>query len=262
MAAESGEWTWNDVVALLREQPPGRKVALPVTAITAPAGNGWYSLPAGPDGCPAFGTGLDAQHGIIARVVDGNYEVHLCALPQKEQAPFVPMVASSPLQHSPNVAVAPATPVPQLQATAQTRVPAPVPALSPAELPVRAQREGSVAHFIAERPGETMLLTTALGTLIGALLGGARGALAGAIAGGGAGMASVALSTAATSPVTSQMSGTLFLALAANSLGGRGSAPALRLPPMRQLALPPHVEEDQPISRKTRSKKLKMSRYY
>jgi|JI102314DRNA_FD_contig_41_1191281_length_1381_multi_2_in_0_out_0_2 hypothetical protein len=57
MAAESGDWTWNDVVALLRDQPTGKKVALPVTSIAAPVGNGWYALPAGPDGCPVFAGG-------------------------------------------------------------------------------------------------------------------------------------------------------------------------------------------------------------
>jgi hypothetical protein len=261
MAAESGDWTWNDVVALLRDQPTGKKVALPVTSIAAPVGNGWYALPAGPDGCPVFGGGVDAKHGIIARVVDGHYEVHLCALPQSEQNPSVPVVASSAPQHSPKVEFVPSTPTTPLQVNGVTAAPALVPGQSSAQVAVRAQRESSVAHFIAERPGETVLLTTGLGTLIGALLGGARGALAGALAGGGAGMASVAISTAATSPMTSQVSGTLFMALAANSLGGRGSAPVLRLPPLRQLALPPHIEDDQP-STKPRRQKRKLDRYY
>ncbi len=249
MAAESGDWTWNDVVALLRDQPTGKKVALPVTSIAAPVGNGWYALPAGPDGCPVFGGGVDAKHGIIARVVDGHYEVHLCALPQSEQNPSMPVVASV------------STTTAALQVNGQATASAPVLEQASTQVAVPSQRERSVAHFIAERPGETLLLTTALGTAIGALLGGARGALAGALAGGGAGMASVAMSTAATSPVTSQVSGTLFMALAANSLGGRGSAPALRLPPLRQLALPPHIEEDPPIT-KQRPQKRKLDRYY
>lgn len=240
MAAESDAWTWNDVVALLREQPPGMKVEVPVTAIEEPAGTGWHPLPAGADGCSAFGGEIDAQHGIIVRAVGANYEASLCRLPQAPQTQSPPAVAS------------PAAP---RRAVPQTQVAVPVRVESRTELVLETQRERSLANFIADRPGETLLLTTAVGTVIGALLGGSRGALAGAIAGGSAGLASVALSTAATSPVTAQISGTMFLALVANALGGRGSGPALRLGPVKRLALPPHPDEDDPPRRPRRPRK-------
>jgi len=96
----------------------------------------------------------------------------------------------------------------------------------------------------------------ALGTAIGFLFGGPRGALAGAMVGAGVGLASVALSTAATSPVTAQISGTMFLALTANALGGRGQEPVLRLAPVGRPLLPPHPDEDEPprTSRKPRKR--------
>ncbi len=231
MAAESDAWTWNDVVAMLREQPIGMKVEVPVTAIVEPAGTEWHPLPAGADGCPAFGGAIDAQHGVIVRAVGANYEASLCRLPQAQQAPSPPTVAS---------------PTVSQRAAPQRQVAVPVHFESRAELVVETQRERSLANFIADNPGETLLLTTAIGTALGALLGGARGALAGAVAGGGAGLASVALSTAATSPVTAQISATMFLTLAANALGGRGSGPALRLGPVRLPALPRHPDEDDP----------------
>lgn len=240
MATESDAWTWNDVVAVLREQPIGMKVEVPATAIAEPAGPGWHSLPTGADGCPAFGGELDAQHGIIVRALGANYEASLCRLPQTQQAPSPPTV------------VPPAAP---RRAAPQTQVAVPVRVESRTELVVEAQRERSLANVIADSPGETLLLTTAIGTAIGALLGGARGALAGAVAGGGAGLASVALSTAATSPVTAQISATMFLALAANALGGRGSGPVLRLGPGSRPALPPHIEEDEPPRRPRRPRK-------
>lgn len=240
MAAESDAWTWNDVVGMLREQPLGMKVEVPVTAIVEPAGTGWHSLPAGADGCPAFGGEIDAEHGLIVRAVGSNYEASLCRLPQAQQAPSPPTVAS------------PAVP---RRAAPQTQVTVPVRVESRTELVVEAQRERSLANFIAERPGETLLLTTALGAAIGALLGGPRGAMAGAIAGGSAGLASVALSTAATSPVTAQISATMFMALTANALGGRGSGPVLRLGPVSRPALPPHPDEDEPPHRPRRPRK-------
>lgn len=241
MAAESDAWTWNDVVAMLREQPLGMKVEVPLTAIAEPAGTGWHPLPAGADGCPAFGGAIDAQHGLIVRAVGGNYEASLCQLPQQQPAPSPP---------------APSAPAVPQRAATQTSAAVPVRVESRTELVVETQRERSLASFIAERPGETLLLTTALGTLIGAALGGPRGALAGAIAGGSAGLASVALSTAATSPVTAQISATMFMALAANALGGRGSGPVLRLGPVKQRpALPPHPDEDEPPPRPRRPRK-------
>lgn len=240
MAGESDAWTWNDVVTVLREQPIGMKVEVAVTAIAEPSGNGWQPLPVGADGCPAFGGELDAQHGIIVRAVGANYEASLCRLPHSQQA------------ESPSSDTSRAT---RRRAASQTQATLPVRVASRTELVVETQHERSLANVIADRPGETLLLTTAIGTVIGALLGGSRGALAGALAGGGAGLASVAVSTAGTSPLTAQISSSMFLALAANALGGRASGPTFRLGPSKRRALPAHPEEDEPPRRPRRSRK-------
>ena len=110
----------------------------------------------------------------------------------------------------------------------------------------RQREQRSLVSIPAQLPGETMLMTTLLGTLIGAAFGGARGALAGALVGGGAGPASIAVSTAATSPATAMAAQTMFLGLAAASLGGRGAGPVLRLGPAQKPALPPHLDDGSP----------------
>lgn len=254
MAAESEGWTWNDVVTVLRDKPIETVVQVPVSAIEEPANVGLLSLPTGADGRPVFGGQLDEQLGILVQAAGDNYEARLCRLPQQAVSP---PPAPSPLLRQP-MNVAPAAPAPAAPRRSAQQPPASVPVRveSRTELVVEHRRERSLASFIAERPGETLLLTTLLGTAIGAAFGGARGALAGAVAGGGAGLASVALSTSATSPVIAQISGTMFLALAANALGGRGGGPVLRLGPINQRALPPHLEADeQPRPRRASRKR-------
>lgn len=253
MAVESEAWTWNDVVTVLRDKPIDTVVQLPVSAIEEPVSVGWHTLPTGADGRPVFGGQLDDQFGILVHAAGENYEARLCRLPQ--QAVSQPSASLPVLRQPRNVTpAAPATAAPQRSAQ-QPPALVPVRVESRAELVVEHRRERSLASFVAERPGETLLLTTLLGTAIGAAFGGARGALAGAVAGGGAGLASVALSTAATSPVIAQISGTMFLALAANALGGRGGGPVLRLGPVQQRALPPHLEEDEPPRPRRASRK-------
>jgi len=256
MAAESEAWTWNDVVTILRDKPIETLVTVPVSAIEEPVSVGWHPLPTGADGRPVFGGQLDEQFGILVHAAGENYEARLCRLPQQTVSP---PPASLPVLRQP-MKVAPAAPAPAAPQRSAQQPPASVPVRveSRTELVVEHRRERALASFIADRPGETLLVTTLLGTVIGAALGGARGALAGAVAGGGAGMAgmaSVALSTAATSPLIAQISATMFLALAANALGGRGAGPVLRLGPVRQRALPPHLEEDEPPRPRRRTQK-------
>ena len=118
---------------------------------------------------------------------------------------------------------------------------------SRAELVVQRRREPlSLASLPAELPGTTMLATTLLGTLVGAALGGGKGALTGSLVGGGAGLASVAVSTAVTSPPTAFTAQTMFLALAAASLGGRGAGPVMGLGPARQPTLSPLLDDGGP----------------
>ena len=241
MADESVAWTWKDVVARLREAPIGSTVQIAVTAIEEPASVGLHPMPTGADGRPVFGVVLDEQMGILVQVSGENYEARLCQLPQVSATP-APASALA-LQQAPTLSPA----RPAAVALKQTDSPPPsVPVVvdSRTDLVIQRQREPrSLVSIPAQLPGETMLMTTLLGTLIGAAFGGARGALAGALVGGGAGLASIAVSTAATSPATAMAAQTMFLGLAAASLGGRTAGPVLRLGPAPKPA-PPLLLED------------------
>lgn len=245
MADESAAWTWNDVVARLRDEPLDTVVQIAVSAIEEPASVGLQPMPAGADGRAVFGTVIDEQTGVLVLVSGDIYEARLCRLPQvgafssPASPPSLRQSAARPTLASPSV-------TPQ---RANASPPALVPVLvqSRAELVVQRQREPrSLASLPAEQPGTTMLVTTLFGTLLGAALGGSKGAFAGALVGGGAGLASIAVSTAATSPATALTAQTLFLGLAAASLGGRGAGPVLRLGPARQPAIPPLLDDGGP----------------
>lgn len=245
MADESAAWTRKDVLARLRDEPIDTVVQIAVSAIEEPASVGLHPMPAGADGRAVFGAVLDEQTGVLVLVSGEVYEARLCRLPQ--------VAASSPPASPPSLRqpTAQATPAPPSvapqRATASSPASVPVLVESRAELVIQRQREPrSLASLPAEMPGETMLVTTLLGTLLGAAFGGAKGALAGALVGGGAGLASIAVSTAATAPATALTAQTMFLGLAAASLGGRTGGPVLRLSPARQLALPAHLDDEVP----------------
>ena len=251
MADESAAWTWKDVVARLREAPIGSTVQIAVSAIEEPASVGLHPMPTGADGRPVFGVVLDDQMGILVQVSGENYEARLCQLPQVSATP----APASALAIQQVTTLSPARPATvALQKTDPPSPPSvPVVVDSRTDLVIQRQREPrSLVSIPAQLPGETMLMTTLLGTLIGAAFGGARGALAGALVGGGAGLASIAVSTAATSPATAMAAQTMFLGLAAASLGGRGAGPVLRLGPAQKPALPPLLEDGGP----TRTRRL------
>lgn len=251
MAAESAAWTWNDVVARLREAPTGSTLQIAVSAIAEPTSVGLHPMPTGPDARPVFGVVLDDQMGILVEVSGENYEARLCPLPQVAATP----TPASALALQQATTLSPARPAAvALKQTDALPAPAvPVVVDSRTDLVIQRHREPrSLVSIPAQLPGETMLMTTLLGTLIGAAFGGARGAFAGALVGGGAGLASIAVSTAATSPATAMAAQTMFLGLAAASLGGRGSGPILRLGPAPKPALPPLLEEGGPPTRTRR----------
>ena len=50
MADESAAWTWNDVVARLREAPTGSTLQIAVSAIAEPTSVGLHPMPTGADG--------------------------------------------------------------------------------------------------------------------------------------------------------------------------------------------------------------------
>jgi len=242
MADESAAWTWNDVVARLREAPIGSTVQIAVSAIEEPTSVGLHPMPTGADGIPVFGVVLDEQMGILVQVSADNYRAQLCPIPQLAAPP----ASASP----PDLQQAATLPPRQSPAVARQRSDSPPPSLTPDlvdtrfDLVIQRQREPrSLVSIPAQLPGETMLTTTLLGTLLGYAFGGARGALAGALAGGGAGLAAIAVSTAATSPATAMAAQTMFLGLAAASLGGRAAGPVLRLGPTQKPALPSHLED-------------------
>lgn len=232
-------------MARLREAPTGSTLQIAVSAITEPASVGLHPMPTGSDERPVFGVVLDDQTGILVQVSGDNYEARLCPLPQIAAAP-APASAVA-LQQAPTLSPA----RPAVVALKQTDSPPPsVPVVvdSRTDLVIQRQCESrALVSIPAQLPGETMLMTTLLGTLIGAAFGGARGALAGALVGGGAGLASIAVSTAATSPATAMAAQTMFLGLAAASLGGRAAGPVLRLGPAQKPALPPHLKDGGPV---------------
>jgi len=243
MGAESEAWTWNSLLDHLRQQPANTVAQIPISALPEPTSVGFQSLPVGADGHPVFGGAMDAELGVVVRAIGELYEVNLFRLPQQQQALAPPVVAAPVVRPVVSPVVAQQTAMVPQKAASQAI--APVRVESRAELVLQTRHEHPIASYIAERPGETLLATTAIGVAIGYLIGGPRGALAGAIAGAGTGLASVALSTAATSPVTANISGTMFLALVANGLGGRAQGPVLRLPPVgRPLLLPAHHDDD------------------
>ena len=245
MADESTAYTWKEVVARLREEPIDAVVQIPVSAIQEPSSAGLHPMPTGADGRPVFGTVLDEQMGILVQVSGENYEARLYRLPQLPAAPPQP----SPLALRQPAALSPSPSPPAVQRRVDASSQLSLPVLVESRTELVAQRQSaplSLASFPAEMPGTTMLATTLLGTLIGAAVGGEKGAFTGALIGGGAGLASVAVSTAATSPATAFTAQTMFLALAAASLGGRSGGPVLRLGPTRQPALPPLVDDGGP----------------
>ena len=242
MADESVAWTWKDVVARLREAPIGSTVQIAVTAIEEPASVGLHPMPTGADGRPVFGVVLDNQMGILVQVSGENYEAQLCQLPQVSATPAPASVLA--LQQATTLSPARPAAVALKQIDALPAPSVPVVVDSRTDLVIQRQREPrSLVSIPAQLPGETMLMTTLLGTLIGAAFGGARGAFTGALVGGGAGLASIAVSTAATSPATAMAAQTMFLGLAAASLGGRGAGPVLRLGPAQKPAPPPHLDD-------------------
>ena len=245
MSAESTAWTWKDVVGRLRDEPLDTVVQIAVSAIEEPPSVGLHPMPAGADGRPVFGSLLDDQMGILVQVSGENYEARLCRLPQLAAAP--PQPSPPALRQPTDLSSAPAPSVVARRVDSPPPSSLPVLVDSRTELVVHRQSAPlSLASFPAELPGTTMLATTLLGTLVGAAFGGGKGALAGALVGGGAGLASIAVSTAVTSPATALTAQTMFLALAAASLGGRGGGPVMRLPPARQPALPPLLEDSGP----------------
>ena len=245
MADESAAWTWNDVVARLREAPTGSTLQIAVSAITEPTSAGLHPMPTGPDARPVFGVVLNDQTGILVQVSGDNYEARLCPLPQIAAAPAPPSALAT--QQATTLSPARPAAVALKQTDALPAPSVPVVVDSRTDLVIQRQREPrSLVSIPAQLPGETMLMSTLLGTLIGAAFGGARGALAGALVGGGAGLASIAVSTAATSPATAMAAQTMFLGLAAASLGGRGAGPVLRLGPAQKPALPPLLEDGGP----------------
>jgi hypothetical protein len=185
---------------------------------------------------------MNEELGVVVRLIGELYEVNLFRLPQQQQTTAPPVVTAPVVRPVVSPVVAQQTAMAPRHATSQAI--APVRVESRAELVLQARREHPIASYIAERPGETLLATTVIGAAFGYLIGGPRGALAGAFAGVSTGLASVALSTAATSPVTANISGTMFLALVANGLGGRAQGPVLRLPPVGRPLLPPHHDDD------------------
>lgn len=250
MADESAAWTWNDVVARLREAPTGSTLQIAVSAIAEPTSVGLHPMPTGPDARPVFGVVLDDQMGILVEVSGENYEARLCPLPQISAAPAPASALAS--QQAPTLSPARPAAV-ALKQTVSSPPSVPVVVDARTDLVIQRHREPrSLVSIPAQLPGETMLMTTLLGTLIGAAFGGARGAFTGALVGGGAGLASIAVSTAATSPATAMAAQTMFLGLAAASLGGRGSGPILRLGPAPKPALPPLLEEGGPPTRTRR----------
>ncbi len=258
MAGESVTWTWNDVVARLRDEPIDTVVQIAVSAIEDPLSVGLQPMPANADGRPVYGAVLDQQIGILVQVSGENYEARLCRLPQPAASPPPPPVLSQQAASSPQSALPVVRQSTDLSPRSSQSIlpqlvdaaPAPsVPVLveSRTELVLQRQREPtSLASFPAEQPGPTILATTLVGSLLGLAFGGPKGALAGALIGGGAGLASIAVSTAVTSPATAFTAQTMFLALAAASLGGAGGARVLRLAPPQQGALPPRRDDDAP----------------
>lgn len=260
MAAESTPWTWKDLVARLRDEPIDTVVQIAASALEDPVSAGLQPMPSNADGRPVFGAVLDEQVGILVQVSGDNYEARLCRLPQPAPSPppaIAQQAVSSPQRAQPVVRQPTDLSNRSSQSVLTQRAdttPSLVPVLveSRTELVVQRRREQtSLTSFPAERPGETLLMTTLLGTALGYTFGGAKGAMTGALIGGGAGLASIAVSTAATSPGTSLAAQSMFLALASASLGGRGGGPVLRLSPSRQPALPPLFDDDgQPRSRR------------
>lgn len=252
MAAESTPWTWKDVVARLRDEPIDTVVQIAVSAIEEPPSVGLHPMPTGADGRPVFGALLDEQMGILVQVSGESYEARLCRLPQPATAPPPPVAAPPPpsppaLRQPTNLSPAPSPVAVSRRANSSPPSSMPVLVESRAELAVRRQSESlSLASFPAELPGTTMLATTLLGTIVGAALGGGKGALTGALVGGGAGLASIAVSTAVTSPATAFTAQTMFLALAAASLGGRAGGPVMRLSPAWQPNRPPLLDDGTP----------------
>ena len=178
MADESAAWTWNDVVARLREAPTGSTLQIAVSAIAEPTSVGLHPMPTGPDARPVFGVVLDDQMGILVEVSGENYEARLCTLPQVAATP----VPASALALQQTTTLSPARPaVVALKQTGALPAPSvPVVVDSRTDLVIQRHREPrSLVSIPAQLPGETMLMTTLLGTLIGAAFGGARGGIYG-----------------------------------------------------------------------------------
>jgi len=259
MADESNAWTWTDVIARLRDEPPDTVVQIAVSAIEDPLSVGLQPMPANADGRPVFGIVLDQQVGVLVQVADDNYEARLCRLPQLAPSPppgISQQAASSPRPTPPVARRSNDLPPRSSQSVLPQRAgasPSLVPVLvgSRTELVVQRHREQrSLASFPAERPGETVLATTLLGALFGFAFGGAKGAMNGALIGGGAGLAAITVSTAVTSPATALAAQNMFLALASASLGGRGRGPVLRLSPVQQPARPPFFDDEGPARKR------------
>ena len=178
MADESAAWTWNDVVARLREAPTGSTLQIAVSAIAEPTSVGLHPMPTGPDGRPVFGVVLDDQTGILVQVSGENYEARLCPLPQISAAP-APASALA-LQQATTLSPARSAAVALKQTDALPAPSVPVVVDSRTDLVIQRHREPrSLVSIPAQLPGETMLMTTLLGTLIGAAFGGARGGIYG-----------------------------------------------------------------------------------
>ena len=246
MSTESEPWTWNSLLEYLRQRPPDSVAQISTSALPEPTSVGFQVLPVGADGYPVFGGAIDAEVGVVIRVIGEIYEVNLCGMPQPQQTPASPVVTAPAVRPAVSPALAQPTALAPQRATSQSLAAVPVRVESRAELVLQTRREQGIANFIADRPGETMIAVTSAGAAVGLLCGGARGALIGALVGAGVALASVTVSTAATSPVTAQLSATMFLALVANALGGRSQGPVLRLPPMGRPLLPPHQDDDEP----------------
>ena len=244
MSTECEPWTWDSLLEHLRLQPANTVAQIPMSALPEPLSVGFQGLPVGADGHPVFGGAINEELGVVVRAIGEIYEVSLFRLPQQQQTPAPPVVTAPVVRPVVSPVVAQQTAMAPRHAASQAT--APVRVESRAELVLQTRHEHPITSYIAERPGETLLATTVIGAAFGYLIAGPRGALAGAFAGAGTGLATVALSTAATSPVTAQISGTMFLALVANGLGGRAQGPVLRLPPLGRPLLPPHHDDDEP----------------
>ena len=72
MADESAAWTWNDVVARLREAPTGSTLQIAVSAIAEPTSVGLHPMPTGPDACPV--SDLVFESAADALVIDPTEE--------------------------------------------------------------------------------------------------------------------------------------------------------------------------------------------